>query len=784
MHGLCKSYLLEQTNITNFHINPVKQFKENGMLQAIRWQFSHLLGRNGNKSKTGRYVLSYLSVILICTVVMTTIIYYYLDKKTEKTIIDANNSTLLNFRNTTDIFIIKNLDSIGLSMLSADDIFLELFTKPLDKNMTAVLSIYNKLKALTNLNPIITDISVYYKENGVVISTKGIIYLKSYQDKPDTRDIEWIKQLDSMKTPSQWLEPRKTTGKESSRKYQINTITQVRKYPVSYNTCLGGIAISFDESKLLQLIKNTASENIQQIFIVNKNGLIISHSDENLVTTQVSDLPYWKGLDDFKNGSGYFVTFEGNKKVIVSYAPSSYNGWTYVTVNYTDQLSERYKFFYVILLYFVISIIVTCIFALLLSLKRIRKANSEVTDLSSRIKEQENEIQKNRSVVKQNFYLNLINGIYQKAEEIEDQLQLLKIDFKYPYYVTAVIKLYRDKSSDLRAFEYTKFKSMEYAENVLTDMGISCLCTQNKKDIILIMGLRDSTTNYREIIRQLCGHIYSELGLKACAGLGENCSDLIGIADSYQQAMTCINYCFLYGEKLILSYNEIIPLESSKNKIPDTCLEQFTSNIRLRNKKEAILAIHQLTSDISHNTYSYSHTMTVLRQVISSLEKFGKNIYKDPEENEYPDLFYSLSCCEDITDFTVLVENVLDTWIATGDSYSKTHNKELVEKIKLYISSNLQYELISLNSIADVMHISPNYLSRIFKEETGMYFIDYLTEARLEMSKDLLLCSDMTIERISEITGYSSLMYYNRKFKARYGVTPKQYRIENILNGI
>ena len=749
------------------------------MVQTTKWQLSHLLGRNKSRNEITRYIFSYLAVILICTIVMTTIVYFYIDNKTGSNIIDANNSTLLNFRNTTDVFILKNLDSIGISILSDEDIFISLFTKPLDSNISSVNIIYNKLKVLASLNPIITEISIYYKTNDVVISTKGIKYLKEHSDQPDSRDTGWLAQLDSMNTLYQWMEPRKTVGKETNPEYSVNTITLLRKYPFSYNNYLGGIAISIDESKLHQLIKNTASEYIQQIIIVNEEGIIISHSDENLISTPISDLPFGKKLEDLKEDSGYFVTSHDGKKIVVSYAASEYNSWRYVTVNYTDQLSERYKFLYLILLYFVVSVIITCILALLLSLKRIIKANSEVRDLSSILMEQESEIQKNRSVVRQNFYLNLINGFYQKEEEITDQLKLLKIDYSYPFSIAAVIKLYGEKTSDLRTFEYTKLKIVNYAETMFQDMDTHCLCTQSQKTVILLLNFKDSDTSCKEMIRQICGYIYNELGFQTCTGISEVCGNLLGIAEAYRQAAACVNYGFLQVEKRILSYPEILPLEASRNKIPEAYLEKFSGSLHIRNKKEAIQCIHNLAENISMNIYSFSHVMTVLRQVITAMESFREQNLKEAEDNAYSDLFYHFSCCESITDFTILIENVLDTWIVTNES-SNTRNLELVEKIKRHIGSNISRRTISLDSVAEVMQISPNYLSRIFKEETGMYFIDYLIEARLEMSKDLLLCSDMRIESIAEAAGYSSLMYYNRIFKKRYGITPKQYRVKDM----
>lgn len=345
--------------------------------------------------------------------------------------------------------------------------------------------------------------------------------------------------------------------------------------------------------------------------------------------------------------------------------------------------------------------------------------------------------------------------------------------------MVVVIKLIGENSTDLRTSEYSKLKIIEYAEDMFENNGINCLCTQSKKSIILILNFHNKKQDCKEIINKIFNYIFSELKFQSCMGLSEVGDDLLIIPELYTQALTCIKYFYIFPDKYILTYNDIVHLEKSKNRISDTYLDKFTSSLRTR-EKEAILHVRELVGDISQGAYPFNHVMAVLTQFIAALDTFKKQLsLDDSSENEYTNLYYNLDCCENITEFTILIENVLDSWFADGSSYYNLRNKELIKKVKHYISSNIAKEPISLNTTAEIMHISPNYLSRIFKEETGINFIDYLIEARLEMSKDLLLHSDMSIKSIAEAAGYNSLLYYNKKFKERYGKTPKQYMIEN-----
>lgn len=99
----------------------------------------------------------------------------------------------------------------------------------------------------------------------------------------------------------------------------------------------------------------------------------------------------------------------------------------------------------------------------------------------------------------------------------------------------------------------------------------------------------------------------------------------------------------------------------------------------------------------------------------------------------------------------------------------------LICKAKLFIEENYNKD-ISLDDISRNVDISPYYFSKLFKEETGENFIEYLTNIRIEKAKKLLVHSDMNIKNICIDTGYSDPNYFSRIFKKQVGVTPTEYR--------
>ncbi len=99
----------------------------------------------------------------------------------------------------------------------------------------------------------------------------------------------------------------------------------------------------------------------------------------------------------------------------------------------------------------------------------------------------------------------------------------------------------------------------------------------------------------------------------------------------------------------------------------------------------------------------------------------------------------------------------------------------VVSQVKAFIDSNYNREL-SINILAEQVHLNPKYLSHIFKKVTGSPISHYLTETRLAKAKELLLDSHLSIKEIALEVGYTDTSYFDRVFKKIERVSPNDYR--------
>ncbi len=98
-----------------------------------------------------------------------------------------------------------------------------------------------------------------------------------------------------------------------------------------------------------------------------------------------------------------------------------------------------------------------------------------------------------------------------------------------------------------------------------------------------------------------------------------------------------------------------------------------------------------------------------------------------------------------------------------------------VAKAKQIIDSSIGSP-ISLESVAEQIFISPQYLSKIFPEIMEVNFREYVTNRRLDYALTLLQDPELSVIYISQVCGFGDVSYFTKKFKARYGSTPGQLR--------
>ena len=134
--------------------------------------------------------------------------------------------------------------------------------------------------------------------------------------------------------------------------------------------------------------------------------------------------------------------------------------------------------------------------------------------------------------------------------------------------------------------------------------------------------------------------------------------------------------------------------------------------------------------------------------------------FKRPEFREKPEDYFR----REILEFYMAINREDDR-----NSIVSRIQKLLKEKIS---------ENVSLKEAADTVFLSPNYFSKVFKEQSGENYSDFSIRMKMERAAELLESPEYKVYEVSELLGYSNLKYFYKVFKRIWGRTPKEYRRE------
>lgn len=98
-----------------------------------------------------------------------------------------------------------------------------------------------------------------------------------------------------------------------------------------------------------------------------------------------------------------------------------------------------------------------------------------------------------------------------------------------------------------------------------------------------------------------------------------------------------------------------------------------------------------------------------------------------------------------------------------------------VQLARQYIGAHF-CEAMSLEDVALAVHLNPRYLSKVFRQEAGLNYLDYVTAKRMEYAAELLRKTTLSVADISLKAGYQDVKYFTKLFRKKMGIRPSEYR--------
>lgn len=256
-------------------------------------------------------------------------------------------------------------------------------------------------------------------------------------------------------------------------------------------------------------------------------------------------------------------------------------------------------------------------------------------------------------------------------------------------------------------------------------------------------------------------------------GIGRSYSALKDIARSYEESLRAIDYI---GENGVVHINDIPVERNAKNTFFEDAEKAMMSKIISGDTDGAIFAFEHIMNCFGQNSgVSASELKSRLLELVVMILGVCKDYELDIENTAISSCICEYMAIDNAFAIKSFVKDIIRR---VSDSVAKNREKNFSCVIKSavnYIEKNFGGN-ITLEDVSKEVNISPTYFSKMFKEETGSTFIDYLTTLRIGRAKELIAEGNCGNKEICELVGYSDPNYFSRVFKKIVGASPTEYK--------
>ncbi|NHN32708.1 AraC family transcriptional regulator [Paenibacillus agricola] len=749
----------------------------------------------------------WLGCISVCIpVILAGFVYYNFVINKEKAVIREDNQTsLLLIRDRVES-LLQSLEEQSLQ-LAIDPIISASFALPdFRDNVDYQLDLLKAITIKKYSNKMIGDIVFYNDMTGQLFSSNdGQIRNGKIKFHADLDKVMNSDQL------SQWLPLNR--GKSQ------DLLSYARKLPVISGGKPSGLIIIYVKMEVLRTYSEDYSgigiSNSKLITVLDNDNKSILYSNKSspinqpLLSTMISILESADLTSD-----NFIAVDENGKSMIFSHFKTAF-GRTYLSMIpekvVTDRLNwiRTYTIIQVIL-FILIGIISTLIvskknyspikqlihFGRDISEGRIAKKGNDISFirecmvyLQNETKLLENYRSKTKNTLCERFLQKVIMGNLHGFTEpdIKNECESYGISFNQNYVVLIanIENLYKERRflpEDKPIISYAVINIMEELllqnKTKITGFVFQSIDGNNVALLQFSRGLSEEETielasNYALSTSE---SISRYLKLEMSVGIGKIYAHISDVSLSYREAQLALQYRIYKDAERVLYIGF---LEHAKKQsmffYPHSTEERIIKSLKAGDLKAAEVALNEF-ADVTRSSESYNLIYqsyhVLLSAVIMSFEKQGGSTLEMMEYNLFDQLRNRHTSCEILDWFH---EDLFPLYLKLiGTNNFVTRNASL-KQVCTYIMDHIDSE-ISLVQCADLIHMSPSYLSRIFKKEVGTSFMEFVMVCKVNKVKSLLLDTDQKISDIALLVGYSE-RNLNRIFQKYTQLSPSQFRL-------
>ncbi|WP_339847633.1 AraC family transcriptional regulator [Paenibacillus sp. FSL W7-1088] len=764
--------------------------------------------------------ISYGSIVVVIVLLICSFFYIYFSRSYNEELQNKNQLILENTTRTIEGTILQRVQQMYVDLSLDKSVDIRLFAEPSTRSgLDSVIDLQELLKSKVAGNAdMIQAIHLYYPGQNIMLSSLYGLRYNADQGEGSAYYSDWLQDMRTSKQNSLWTASRQVPqdifssvpGGTSGGSNALLTYTH--SYPFQSTGETGDVYIAIDvkESAISSIIENMMPSQYKSTFIVNPMGNTISNANaDTLGQPREYDASIRKTLQS-GNAKGSFDDKIGNTSVVVSYQTLPLTGWTI----YSAMPSSFYYEQSIMVQKLILGIcMIAIVIGLALSAVLLRANYSPIKRLVSRIKDLsgpaatqitneyrlidnafmqlndkvsslEETLLANSPAIKHNAVLNLLHGGYSREQWAEERTAL---GILHPYHAYSCLLLNTGVSHIGLSSENLPSVISRFIHGLeslsLPDSRLIAEELPDKKLAVILCTDIASEPLLDKLSQLLLSEARQQFQLDLQLSSGSWVQELADVHRSFSEAQALMKYAYFMPELHILKDRSILQREHNMDEIPQAMLAKFRDKLQSRQMDEVIVTVEQVVEHMQEGQYPADYCHFILSNMVFIYSDVVKNVrYKHPLQFGHPDLYHEYTNLHDVLAYRSWLVESVTTFVKETEKRNSERAVSTIELAKQYIEANLSEDL-SLEAVGTKVFLSPKYLSKLFKEEMGVTYTDYVTSRRMEQAKVLMENNNMTIDRIASSVGYGTTAYFIKRFKEMYGCTPGHY-VRNLSSAV
>ncbi len=735
-----------------------------------------------DKEKVFGFLKKYIFLSMVLILLGISIVFFSVYRSLEdKRIISNSNGSLLQISLSCDS-LFEPIRKLTFQIYN-DQSISNLVNNLIEDALT-MQKAYARLNSFTLAGTNIISIYVYNRQTDCFYTTLSGEPKKARTDFFDKEAVRLIDDYENVRILYPIPRKVKIYGAPDVPNNTVNIYTIVYSYPSSAPAYPGEvIMINVSEEWVRNSIESWNSAMKGDICIMNEKGVLVSSLYKDDMLYDISQEEFSSRIRNYKNDTGSFICNMSDKKHFVTYVRSNKLGWYFIRlIPYSVIYENLRKISSIAALMFLVYLIIGFVISYIVTGKAKKSIDDIIDSLQNQIKDNRSDQEK----LKEEFlYISLQNNLLFSSEKARKDFERYNISFSADDALLLIlfrIDHYDELCSRFKNYEITLLKQAvmkEALKNFKTRYPVE---TVDMKDDHIVLVLNENACpgyigEIDEMVRLVQNVVEKNIKLSVSAAISPSGYTFNDIGLLYSEVKRASNYRMFCGYKCIIHSEELKALDTQEYVYPIKKEKLLLDALMLGKAEQAEKFLDEILYPAKDYTYKVMNSL-LLRLTSSIVNTFEsiESTSKYSIDYDFNSFISAINKCETLDEIKNRFLNMFTHVFTLLEQHKNSKYEVLMNMAIEIINGHYTDENLCLNTIADKLNLSPNYLGRLFKTYTSKSIGDYINKIRVDKTLELLEEYSLPVGDIAVKAGFYSKSYFYTIFKKVMGITPSEYR--------